>query len=157
MLEVNKINIAYGPVQILFDVSLYVKDGEFVAIIGPKGAGKSTLFRAISGVIPPISSSIRFDGTELNELKPHQIVQLGVVHVPEGRLIFPSMTVLENLKVSAITTRARNERDKSLKEVFKLFPRFEERISLQVHSVGGGTANVSHCTRFNGKAEVINA
>ena len=97
MLEISSLDVSYGRVQVLFDVSITVPEGELVTVIGANGAGKTTLLLTVSGVLKPQSGSIRFEGREIDSLPPHEIVGLGVGHVPQGKELFPAMTVLENL------------------------------------------------------------
>jgi branched-chain amino acid transport system ATP-binding protein len=138
LLEVQNLALAYGDMQVLWDVSLQVPEGEIIVLIGPNGAGKTTLMRAIAGLQPPLTGSIWFDGKPLHGKPPHQLVQLGVVLVPEGRRLFGSMTVLENLELGAFTTRARAKRDRTLREVFEIFPLLAERRHQRAQTLSGG-------------------
>jgi len=123
MLEVSKVNVFYGEIQVLFDVSLKVGDDEIVCIIGSNGAGKSTLLKTISGLLHLVSGRIKFNGVELQKLPPQEITKLGVSYVAEGRKIFPSLTVLENLTVASSLPTAKKARDESLKSSYsKYFP-----------------------------------
>jgi branched-chain amino acid transport system ATP-binding protein len=117
----------YGDVRALWDVSLEVQPGEIVALIGPNGAGKTTLMHTISGLHRPGSGSVTFDGTPMGTLPAHVVVERGVVLVPEGRRIFSTMTVLENLEIGAYAARARKESATSLKWMFEVFPILAER------------------------------
>jgi branched-chain amino acid transport system ATP-binding protein len=123
---------------VLKNVSIDIGKGETVAIVGPNGAGKTTLFRTISGLLKPVSGNITFDGTELTGLKPYEISRLGIAHVPEGRRIFPSLTVLENLQMGAYNPAARKVVEESLNEVFNIFPRLKERIKQKAGTLSGG-------------------
>ena len=135
LLEVENVSVYYGKARALYDVSFVVEEGEFVSIIGPNGAGKTTLLSAISGLVP-YQGRIRFAGRDLPK-RPHEIVQLGLVHCPEGRSLFPYMSVLDNLLLGAYRRRdADIERD--LRMVFELFPRLEERQKQSVHTLSGG-------------------
>jgi branched-chain amino acid transport system ATP-binding protein len=138
LLEVQNLALAYGDVQVLWDVSLQVPEGEIVVLIGPNGAGKTTLMRAIAGLQTPLTGGVWFDGKPLHGKPPHQLVQLGVVLVPEGRRLFGSMTVLENLELGAFTTRARAKRDRTLREVFEIFPLLAERRHQRAQTLSGG-------------------
>jgi branched-chain amino acid transport system ATP-binding protein len=138
MLEVKGINVYYGPLQVLFDVSLSVKEKEIVTVIGPNGAGKTTLLKTISGLLHPKSGSIRFLGEEISSLPAEVVVRRGVAHVPEGRGLFPYMTVLENLQLGAYTKEARSKMKETLEEVFELFPRLKERKDQLAYTLSGG-------------------
>jgi branched-chain amino acid transport system ATP-binding protein len=105
MLDLNGVNAGYGSFQALFDISLEVKAGEAVAVIGPNGAGKTTLMRVISGMTAPFSGSLTMEGQSLGAVKPHEIVNLGIAHVPENRRLFPGMTVEDNLKLGAFAKK----------------------------------------------------
>src|SRR5436305_5267479 len=125
LLEVDSIHTFYGNIEALKGISLYVDEGEIVTLIGANGAGKSTTLRSISGLSPPREGSIKFDGKELGETPPQEIVRLGISQSPEGRRCFPRMTVRENLELGAYL---RNENlDEDLERVFELFPRLKER------------------------------
>ena len=118
LLSVENINVAYGDVQIINDLSLTVNEGEVVSIIGGNGAGKSTLLKALSGLVPPSSGTIRFRGEAIQALPPEAIVERGVIHVPEGRRLFSLMTVAENLDIGAYNSRAYKDREKTLRQVY---------------------------------------
>ena len=111
MLEISNIDVYYGDLQALWDVSLVVGDGEIVTLIGSNGAGKSTTLKTISGLLKPKTGSITYDGIRLNRLPAHKIVELGICMVPEGRRLFPQMSVLENLEVGAFPRQARQVKD----------------------------------------------
>jgi len=138
MLELTNINTAYGEVQVLWDISLNVEEGEIVFLIGPNGHGKTTILRTISGLIKSKSGTIKFNSTEIQELPARKIVETGIVHVPEGDHLFPNMTVLENLKLGAYTKRAWKNREDNLREIFHLFPVVDERKNQLVWSLSGG-------------------
>src|SRR4030042_5359007 len=127
MLKVEHIDVYYGDLQVLWDVSLEVKDGEIVALIGSNGAGKTTLIRTIAGLHKPSSGNISYNGLLLNNQSPHKIVALGISMVPEGRRLFPKMTVLGNLELGAFHKEARPEKDKTLHWVYEIFPVLKER------------------------------
>jgi branched-chain amino acid transport system ATP-binding protein len=138
MLEVNKINSFYGELQVLYDVSLSVSDGEFVVAFGPNGHGKSTLLKTICGLHTAASGSIKFDGKEISKLESSRVVQMGIVYVAEDRHLFPEMTVLENLKLGAFNTNARTKEAENLRYVLELFPRLKERIDKPARTLSGG-------------------
>ena len=128
LLEVRDLDFAYGDVQVLRGVSLSVNAGEIVTLVGSNGAGKSTTLRNISRLLRPRAGSIVFDGHDLTKLSSHQVVELGVVQVPEGRRVFPEMTVLENLRMGSYIKSARADRQQNLERGLTLFPRLKERI-----------------------------
>jgi branched-chain amino acid transport system ATP-binding protein len=138
LLSVENINVAYGDVQIINDLSLTVNEGEVVSIIGGNGAGKSTLLKAISGLVPPSSGTIRFRGEAVQALPPEKIVERGIIHVPEGRRLFSLMTVAENLDIGAFNTRAYKDRRKTLHMVYEMLPRLLERQNQLAMTLSGG-------------------
>ncbi|HSB77250.1 MAG TPA: ABC transporter ATP-binding protein, partial [Candidatus Methylomirabilis sp.] len=138
MLEVVDLHAGYGDIQALFGVSFTVQEGSIMAILGPNGAGKSTILRAISGLLRPNAGDIRFEGARLNGMAPYDIAELGIAHVPEGRRVFPSLSVEENLIVGSYSKRARPHRGKLLAEVYELFPRLRERRQQLAGSLSGG-------------------
>lgn len=138
LLKLENINIHYGDVQALRNVSIGIKKGEIVSIIGSNGAGKSTTLNTISGVLQCSSGTIEFLGRRIENLSPHQIVELGLVQIPEARLLFPYMTVLENLELGAFTPTARKEKEENLKLVFGLFPILKERNYQLAGTLSGG-------------------
>ena len=138
LLEVRDLDFAYGDVQVLRGVSLSVNAGEIVTLVGSNGAGKSTTLRNISRLARPRSGSIVFDGHDLTRLSSHQVVELGLVQVPEGRRVFPEMTVLENLRMGSYTRSARGDRSKNLERGLTLFPRLRERIGQLAGTLSGG-------------------
>jgi branched-chain amino acid transport system ATP-binding protein len=138
LLEISNICVSHGSFQALCDVSLAVRPGEIVALIGANSSGKSTLLNAISGFIHPTKGSIRFEGKDITHLDTPQIVVLGISQVPEGRRLFPSMTVLDNLIIGSFTGRARSNRKENLKRVFALFPRLKERQGQLAKTLSGG-------------------
>ena len=142
MLEVNKINSFYGELQVLYDVSLSVSDGEFVVAFGPNGHGKSTLLKTICGLHTAASGSIKYNGEEMSKLDSSKIVERGVVYVAEDRHLFPEMTVLENLKLGAFSTNARTKVAENLHYVLELFPRLKERIDKPARTLSGGEARM---------------
>ncbi|MGE5589398.1 MAG: ABC transporter ATP-binding protein [Bacillota bacterium] len=141
LLSLRGLDVYYGDVQALWDVSLDIYPGEVVALIGANGAGKTTTLKTISGLVRPRQGSIVFRALSeqaLHLLPPHQIVELGIAHVPEGRKLFPLMTVLENLLVGSHVPHARREREDTLRHVMALFPRLAERRSQLAGTLSGG-------------------
>ena len=138
LLEVNGVHTFYGNIEALKGVSLEVNEGECVTLIGSNGAGKSTTLRSISGLTPPRQGSIKFEGRELAETPPQEIVSLGISQSPEGRHIFPRMTVIENLLLGAYLRKDEGDIGKDLERVFELFPRLRERQSQKGGTMSGG-------------------
>jgi branched-chain amino acid transport system ATP-binding protein len=138
VLELKNVTVSYGIATALWDLSLSVQDGKIVSIVGSNGAGKSTTLKTISGVVHPKSGTITLDGDRIDHLSPHQIARKGVSHVPEGRKIFPFLTVLENLKMGALPVKDSNRVDELLKSVFELFPILEERRNQVGGTLSGG-------------------
>jgi branched-chain amino acid transport system ATP-binding protein len=138
VLEVQAIDAFYGDVQALHGVTLAVAPGEIVTLVGANGSGKTTTLRAISGLLRPRGGRVTFDGTRLDTLAADRIVELGVVQVPEGRKLFPSLTVRENLELGAYTRRARPRRAQTLDEVMDRFPRLRERVDQRAATLSGG-------------------
>lgn len=125
MLTIENINVFYGEAQVLFDVGFQVNDGEIVSLVGANGAGKTTLINAITGVIKPRSGSIKFDGQDLTKMESDKIVAAGVVQVPEGRKLFPELTVLQNLELGAYPKNVRKYRKETIQRVFELMPKLK--------------------------------
>ncbi len=138
MLKIESLNVKYGDIQALWEISLEVSAGEIVALIGSNGAGKSTLLRAIAGLLRPHSGKIHYNGVLLNNRSPDRIVGLGISMVPEGRRLFPQMTVLENLEVGAFLKEARTKRQSTLDWVWEVFPALKERSEQIAGSLSGG-------------------
>ncbi len=138
MLEVSDIRTFYGNIEALKGVSLVVQEGEIVTLIGSNGAGKSTTLRSISGLSPPREGSIRFEGSEIGETAPQEIVQMGISQSPEGRKCFQRMTVRENLELGAYLRRDTAQIQQDLARVFDLFPRLEERERQKAGTMSGG-------------------
>ncbi len=138
MLEVKDLHVSYGAIKAVQGVSFSMEEGETVALIGSNGAGKSTILRTISGLERAKSGSIQFQGTELTKMKPHKIVELGIAHVPEGRRIFPKMTVTENLRLGANLIKDQSTIRSSMDEVFEIFPRLRERRKQMAGTLSGG-------------------
>jgi len=138
MLALAAVTAGYGAFTALWDVSLRVEAGEAVAVVGPNGAGKTTLLRAISGLIAPRAGSVVFEGAELAGHPAYDIVAHGIAHVPEGRRLFPQLTVAENLKMGAYLPSARARFRESLERVYALFPALAERHRQRAGSLSGG-------------------
>jgi len=138
MLEVRDLVAGYGRAQALWEVDLSVEDGEIVTILGPNGAGKSTLVNAISGLITPWSGTVALDGRDLTTFPSHRVAEQGVAVVPEGRRIFPRMSVADNLAVGAYNSRARETSEETLQWVYGIFPRLEDRSDQEAGSFSGG-------------------
>ena len=138
MLKLEDLHVSYGGSRALDGASLDVGAGEFVAIVGPNGAGKTTLFRAISGVVPLQSGRMAYDGRDLTAVAPSARPALGIAHVPEGRQVFPRMSVLENLEMGAQTAAARLQWKETLDLVYTLFPRLHERRAQIAGTLSGG-------------------
>ena len=142
MLLIENLTVSYGKAVALSEVSLQVAEGELVALLGSNGAGKSTLLKTISGVMEASGGSIKFDGQELTTLPAHKIVELGVIQVPEGREVFPQLTVHENLRMGAFTRRDAAAVERDMDFVFELFPRLAERDSQLAGTLSGGEAQM---------------
>lgn len=138
MLVIDNIVTHYGPVEALKGVSLEVRQGEIVTLIGANGAGKSTTLRTISGLVRPTAGSIKYEGRELTTMPPERIVAMGIAHVPEGRRVFPMMTVTENLELGAFTRKDGQGIKQDMDRVFALFPRLAERRSQLAGTMSGG-------------------
>jgi branched-chain amino acid transport system ATP-binding protein len=138
MLEIDNLCAGYGGVPALQDVSLRVQAMEVVAIVGPNGAGKSTLFKSISGVVTPTAGNIRFEGRDLIAVKPSARAHLGIAHVPEGRQVFASMSVLENLQMGAYTDAGRKRWSENLEKIYALFPVLAKRSASLAGALSGG-------------------
>jgi branched-chain amino acid transport system ATP-binding protein len=137
MLTIEKLQVAYGKVQALWDVTFAVPDGEIVALVGANGAGKTTLLKTVSGLLRRQSGSITYDGKHIEEASPPEIVKQGVVQVPEGRKLFPEMTVIDNLLMGAYTI-PQSERPQRLDRVFSVFPVLKERQKQIAGTLSGG-------------------
>ena len=138
MLKINKIDTYYGKRHMLKDVSLEVGDGEVVTVIGANGSGKTTLLRTISGFITPVRGDIEYNGKKIALLRPADIVKIGICHIPEGRQLFPTMTVLENLEMGAYLRRDKEGINEDLEQVFEFFPILKERAKQQAGTLSGG-------------------
>jgi branched-chain amino acid transport system ATP-binding protein len=138
MLEVRDLRVHYGAVEAVKGVSFQISAGEMVSLIGANGAGKSTILRALTGLVRPSSGTIEFNGQSLVGLLPHQIIRLGIGHVPEGRRLFPKMSVLENLKMGAYLRNKKAEIEETLTMVYEHFPILKERTNQHAGSLSGG-------------------
>src|SRR5256714_11842161 len=138
MLSIESLTVAYGGLKALVDVSLEVAEGQFIAIVGPNGAGKTTLFKTISGIVQPLSGSVKFDGKDLLAVPPAERAHLGIAHVPEGRQVFKSLTVLENLEMGAHLPAGRAAWQRNLERILTLFPVLAERRSQLAGTLSGG-------------------
>jgi len=138
MLKLSGVSARYGSVPAITNVSIEIADGEAVGLLGANGAGKSTTLRAISGQVKLTSGNIIFAGTDLSSLPPYKIPELGVAHVPEGRQVFPEMTVQENLEIGAFVPKARAERAQTLEVVYGIFPRLADRRKQLAGTMSGG-------------------
>jgi branched-chain amino acid transport system ATP-binding protein len=138
VLTIRSLNVAYGGLRALSDVSLDVERGQFVAVVGPNGAGKSTLFKTISGTVAPVSGEIICNGRNLLALPAAERAHFGIAHVPEGRQVFASMSVMENLEMGAYTRNGRIRREETLPAIFELFPVLAERRNQLAGTLSGG-------------------
>ena len=138
MLEVQNIDVFYGDLQVLWDVSFEVEEGEIVALVGANGSGKSTTLKAISGLLNPANGSISFLDQRLDQIPANKIIEHGVAHVPEGRRLFPEMTVRENLIMGSLARQAKLKREETMEWVFGLFPRLREREKQMAGTLSGG-------------------
>ena len=139
LLEIDNVSSGYKGATVLVDITLKVNDGEFVSIVGSNGAGKSTLLRTISGVIKPTAGEIKFKGKRIDGQNPAQISATNqIAHIPEGRMLFPIMTVLQNLELGAYSIKEKSKREKTLERIFELFPRLYERRSQLAGTLSGG-------------------
>ena len=138
MLELKDINARYGAFQALFGVSMRVDAGEAVAVIGANGAGKTTLLRVISGLLPASAGQMTMEGLDLRATPPHRIIEAGIAHVPEGRRLFPRLTVEDNLRMGAFIHQARAKFPERLDYVYSLFPRLKERRLQLAGTMSGG-------------------
>jgi branched-chain amino acid transport system ATP-binding protein len=138
VLSVEGLSVAYGGLRALVDVSLAVEAGQFVAIVGPNGAGKTTLFKTVSGTVRPSAGRITFDGRDLLAVPPAERAHLGIAHVPEGRQVFRTLSVFENLEMGALPARGRAEWSRNLEQIFTLFPVLKERRDQPAGTLSGG-------------------
>lgn len=156
MLKVTDLAAGYGGSQVLHSLSLYVDDGEVVVVLGPNGHGKTTLLRAISGLIRPTEGRIEFDGHVISDLRASDIVAAGVIHIPQGDLVFPELTVMDNLSMGAYRPDAWRERKQKLELVFDLFPDLAKRTKQLARSLSGGERRMLALGRgLMGKAKIL--
>ena len=138
MLDVKNIDVYYGDAQALWDVSFSVNQGEIVTLVGSNGAGKSTTLKAISGLVPPSSGKILLEGTRIDRAPAHSIVEMGIAQIPEGRRLWPGLSVQENLELGAYIQAARTVRRETMEWVFQLFPLLRKRRSQLAGTLSGG-------------------
>ncbi len=138
MLAVQTLEFAYGDLQVLWGIDFTVHKGEIVTLVGANGAGKSTTLKNVSRLVKWMAGSITFEGEDLSRLKPHEVVERGIIQVPEGRRIFPEMTVMENLKIGSFPKSTRKDRPTNLDRAFSLFPRLKEREKQLGGTLSGG-------------------
>lgn len=138
MLKVENIDVSYGDLQVLWEISFEVNEGEIVALVGANGAGKSTTLKTVSGLLRPNNGSIRFLDQRLDQIPAHKIIEHGIAQVPEGRRLFPEMSVRENLIMGALSPRAKAKRNETMEWIFGLFPRLRERHKQLAGTLSGG-------------------
>jgi branched-chain amino acid transport system ATP-binding protein len=138
LLEINSLDAGYGDIQVLWDITLQVEDGNIVALVGSNGAGKTTLLKAISGLLPPHKGGIIFRGEDITRLPSKEIVAKGIIHVPEGRRLFSQMTVVENLMMGAFRRKKSKELNPQLNRIYDTFPILKQRFKQQAGSLSGG-------------------
>jgi len=138
MLSAEHLNASYKDLKVLWDISFHVDEGEIVALVGANAAGKSTILKAIAGLVPLDKGSVLYKGNRIDNLRAHQIVELGISLIPEGRRLFYDMTVRENLEMGAYSRQVWGEKDKTLKEVYKIFPILEDRSNQLARTLSGG-------------------
>lgn len=137
--KMEQCNVFYGQIQVLYNISLEIREGEVISVIGANGAGKSTLMKSIIGLVPPKNGTITYMDQQIQTLQAHQIVKRGISYVPEGREIFPGMTVLENLEMGAYTCKLKaREKNEKLEEIYELFPKLRERKKQKAGTLSGG-------------------
>src|SRR5262245_2818870 len=147
MLEVKNVDVFYGDVQVLWDVSFDVKKGEIVALIGANGSGKTTSLATVSALLKPRKGSVTYEGQPIHTRAAHDMITLGIAHVPEARRLFPDMTVKENLLLGALTAEAKKSRPDMLEKVFTIFPRLKEREKQQAGTLSGGEQQMAAIAR----------
>jgi len=142
MLDVKKVSTYYGELKAIDNISIKVNVGEFLAIIGPNGHGKSTLLKTICGLIIPKQGSVKFNGVEIVGMPSHKIVEMGLIYVPEGRNLFPEMTVMENIILGAYNRNARKKEVENIEFVFNLFPKLKDRKKQLASTLSGGESRM---------------
>ena len=156
MLKVTDLYAGYGGSQVLHSLSLHVDNGETVIVLGPNGHGKTTLLRTISGLVRPTAGTVELDGQVISTLQPADIVAAGVIHIPQGDLVFPELTVMENLLMGAYRPEAWQERKQKLEQVFQLFPDLAERKGQLARSLSGGERRMLALGRgLMGEAKIL--
>ncbi|NVN87124.1 MAG: ABC transporter ATP-binding protein [Rhodopseudomonas sp.] len=138
MLEIEGLTAGYGGIEVLRDINVRLGDGELVGLLGANNAGKTTMINSLSGTVKPMAGRILFQGEDITRLTPRQRVERGIVQVPEGRLVFPEMSIRENLLLGGINSRARPQRRQQMEKVLELFPRLGERLAQHAGSLSGG-------------------
>ncbi len=138
MLSAEHLNASYKDLKVLWDISFHVDEGEIVALVGANAAGKSTILKAIAGLVPLDNGSVLYKGNRIDNLRAHKIVELGISLIPEGRRLFYDMTIRENLEMGAYSRQVWGEKDKTLKEVYKIFPILEDRSNQLARTLSGG-------------------
>jgi branched-chain amino acid transport system ATP-binding protein len=138
MLEIEKVNVSYGDLQALWDISFKVEEKEIVALIGPNGAGKTTTLKTITGLLRSFAGEIRFEGLAMGKVPIHKRVEMGISLVPEGRGLFPGMSTLENLELGAFTAKGRSCKEETIEQVYKLFPILKNRKKQAAGTLSGG-------------------
>jgi branched-chain amino acid transport system ATP-binding protein len=138
LLDIQNIDVLYDDFQVIWDVSLNVKEGEMVALLGPNGSGKSTILNTTSNLIQPRKGSIQFNGEEISNLPTFKRTEIGISHVLERRRVFPHLTVLQNLNLGAFHPKAKEQRTKTLEEVYKIFPKLQQRETQLASTMSGG-------------------
>jgi branched-chain amino acid transport system ATP-binding protein len=138
VLKVEHLDVFYGDLQVLWDVSFEVKEGEIVVLLGANGAGKSTTLKTVSSLLKPAKGTVEFGGSRLDRIPSHKVIEFGVVHVPEGRRLFPEMTVEENLIIGSLSPEAKARRRQTMQRIYGLFPRLDERKRQNAGTLSGG-------------------
>ena len=138
MLKITGLSSGYGGLPVLNDISIHIREGEFAAIVGPNGAGKTTLFKTLSGTVPAMQGTIEFNGQNLLAVPPAQRAHLGIAHIPEGRQVFPTLTILENLEMGAYTQAGQDAWKDNIEKIFSWFPVLAERQKSQAGALSGG-------------------
>jgi branched-chain amino acid transport system ATP-binding protein len=147
LIKVNKIEVTYGDVIALFDVSMDIYEGEITAVIGSNGAGKSTLLKTLTGLLKPRRGTIELNGTRIDHLKPEEIVKLGISLVPEGRKLFPRLTVTQNMILGAFTINDKSKVEEGIEYVYNIFPRLKERHNQLAGTLSGGEQQMAAIAR----------
>ena len=138
MLKIEGVDVYYGDVQALWNVSLQVNQGEIVTLVGANGAGKTTTVKTVSGLLKPARGTIKFEGERIDDKPAHEVPARGIAHVPEGRRLFPLMTVKENLEMGAMIPEAKRHREETLEQIYKILPRLKERETQLAETLSGG-------------------